>query len=401
MQEPSVHEAEAHCSVLVCAPFDSVWSCVADFDAVGGLLAEDLECCVIDNGMEPRQVGAVRRMVFRLRDGERDDPKGQSRLLREQLDAYFDSPCKRFYTCRLLPYDDCFEGRSPLPCDVEFLISTLSAAPVTDQEKCYVELYSTFGVRCRDDVPAVRQWLDAHFRRHLDCLRGRFAAHVGDTLPSVLVRMSADEALEPYQADLDKVIAVWRASMAAERNMLQQVALLRSELADTQRILGANVSQHQSELKVAEERAAKAEAELSQVRTDVVDAVTSPAPPPDRTVADPPPVYYSGQAEDSPRTASPSPDHSPKRAEIVFGSRASTAGVCITEEQIRQKFEELDVNGNGWLTRDELRAFYTGWDNYGVFETDDTVERLISRYLRDGRVTLPEFSLLMLRLAQR
>eukprot|EP01062_Namystynia_karyoxenos_P003380 TRINITY_DN11208_c0_g1_i1.p1 TRINITY_DN11208_c0_g1~~TRINITY_DN11208_c0_g1_i1.p1 ORF type:complete len:462 (+),score=177.22 TRINITY_DN11208_c0_g1_i1:89-1387(+) len=427
-------EGEAHFSCLAHAPFDRVWGQVARFDAIGELLAEELECCVIENGLEADQVGAIRRQVYRF---DRDRVL-QAPVLRERLDAYFDSPLKRFYTYRLMPPEPPFTGRSPMPCAVSDLAVTLTVSPVTQLDKCYMELYGTFRADSPEQSASLTAWLERHFRAQLGQVCRRFPAHAcEDALPEALVRFSADSRLEQYHPDLEKAIAMWRAAVAAERNMLAKVATLRQDLHDSQRVLEASIAQHRDEMQELSERLAKAEhlRDALQRRLDGAAPPAdgfSPAAPSAGQGAGPPVAgadavdtaeqYYSPQ----PQAEGEAPPHSPPEqqqqdahaGEAVrgddeppagaggdngspFAKRASTVGVCITEQQIRRKFQQLDTNGNGWLSRDELRRFYISNDNYGIFEDDDVVERHLSRYLRDGKVTLPEFSMLMLKLAQR
>ena len=75
----------------------------------------------------------------------------------------------------------------------------------------------------------------------------------------------------------------------------------------------------------------------------------------------------------------------------------------VTDEQLRLKFAELDVEGKGCLARDEFTAFYKGLQGFGIPHTDKEVARVMGKYLAPGggRVTYDEFCLVMLNFAAR
>eukprot|EP01065_Artemidia_motanka_P012308 TRINITY_DN16777_c0_g1_i1.p1 TRINITY_DN16777_c0_g1~~TRINITY_DN16777_c0_g1_i1.p1 ORF type:complete len:503 (+),score=164.32 TRINITY_DN16777_c0_g1_i1:54-1562(+) len=75
----------------------------------------------------------------------------------------------------------------------------------------------------------------------------------------------------------------------------------------------------------------------------------------------------------------------------------------IDEEKMRQEFDKYDLNGNGYLTLNELKLLYRDYESYGVRESDAEVEQLVRGcgMLDDGRVTYEEFCLLLLRIEAR
>eukprot|EP01062_Namystynia_karyoxenos_P071197 TRINITY_DN66602_c0_g1_i1.p1 TRINITY_DN66602_c0_g1~~TRINITY_DN66602_c0_g1_i1.p1 ORF type:complete len:533 (+),score=160.18 TRINITY_DN66602_c0_g1_i1:81-1679(+) len=81
--------------------------------------------------------------------------------------------------------------------------------------------------------------------------------------------------------------------------------------------------------------------------------------------------------------------------------QGDASGVLCDGDSLRQLFKKFDVDGNGWLSRQEVRAIYSAFDNYGV-PTED-VDKLIARYsmFSDDRITFDEFAILMLRISQR
>eukprot|EP00759_Apiculatamorpha_spiralis_P044123 PhF_6_TR41279/c0_g1_i1/m.62422 len=81
----------------------------------------------------------------------------------------------------------------------------------------------------------------------------------------------------------------------------------------------------------------------------------------------------------------------------------NVSGLPITEEQLRRKFQELDVDGNGWLDRDEFKNLYLAFQNFGVYYDEDAVTRIVDKYsmFSDDKITFDEFCVIMLSLAAR
>lgn len=81
----------------------------------------------------------------------------------------------------------------------------------------------------------------------------------------------------------------------------------------------------------------------------------------------------------------------------------NVGGLLVTEDQLKRKFKELDIDGNGFLDRTEFRRAYLAYQSYGVPVT----ERELDSWMRQldvghgDRLFFDEFSVLMLKLAQR
>lgn len=82
---------------------------------------------------------------------------------------------------------------------------------------------------------------------------------------------------------------------------------------------------------------------------------------------------------------------------------ANIGGLLITEQQLQQAFNELDVDGNGWLDKVEFEQLFRTFENFGVQGTEKQIRDIVDKYKQfdDGKVTFPEFSLMMLTVAQR
>eukprot|EP01012_Entosiphon_sulcatum_P022805 TRINITY_DN2778_c0_g1_i1.p1 TRINITY_DN2778_c0_g1~~TRINITY_DN2778_c0_g1_i1.p1 ORF type:complete len:694 (-),score=121.13 TRINITY_DN2778_c0_g1_i1:38-2119(-) len=78
-------------------------------------------------------------------------------------------------------------------------------------------------------------------------------------------------------------------------------------------------------------------------------------------------------------------------------------GLAITEDQLRRKFNQLDVNGNGYLDRNEFKSMFSQLENYGVQYTQRNIDSLINKHAMwsDDKITFEEFCILMLGVAQR
>lgn len=83
----------------------------------------------------------------------------------------------------------------------------------------------------------------------------------------------------------------------------------------------------------------------------------------------------------------------------------STGGlpVGLDEERMREEFARYDVDGNGYLNRNELKALYKEYESFGVRQSDGEVEELVKGMgmLDDGRVSFDEFCLLLLKIEAR
>jgi hypothetical protein len=71
--------------------------------------------------------------------------------------------------------------------------------------------------------------------------------------------------------------------------------------------------------------------------------------------------------------------------------------------KLREEFDRLDVNKDGWLSRGEMREAYCKYDSFGVAESAMEIDALVDSLgiARDGKVTFDEFVLLILKLSRR
>uniref|UniRef100_A0A7S4LL10 EF-hand domain-containing protein n=1 Tax=Eutreptiella gymnastica TaxID=73025 RepID=A0A7S4LL10_9EUGL len=99
------------------------------------------------------------------------------------------------------------------------------------------------------------------------------------------------------------------------------------------------------------------------------------------------------------RTDQPKPSPSVKPL-----SSADVSGVLVTDEDIQREFQKFDVNGNGYISKDEFRALYKSWDHFGMDEAaipalEQTLEEC--QMMGDQKLSYNEFAFLMLKMAQR
>ena len=87
----------------------------------------------------------------------------------------------------------------------------------------------------------------------------------------------------------------------------------------------------------------------------------------------------------------------------LIALETNLGGLPVTEDQLRQKFSELDVEGNGYLDRAEFRRMYLSFQSYGLPVSERELDEVMRRYFAgdEKRLTFDEFSVCMLRLAQR
>eukprot|EP00388_Colpodella_angusta_P044682 GDKK01063689.1.p1 GENE.GDKK01063689.1~~GDKK01063689.1.p1 ORF type:complete len:746 (-),score=73.52 GDKK01063689.1:100-2337(-) len=74
----------------------------------------------------------------------------------------------------------------------------------------------------------------------------------------------------------------------------------------------------------------------------------------------------------------------------------------VTEDHLRKKFEELDVDGLGYLSREEFKRVYLSYQNFGLKPKEEALNAILDKYSMnaDGRVSFDEFCIAMLKLAQ-
>eukprot|EP01012_Entosiphon_sulcatum_P026464 TRINITY_DN31925_c0_g1_i1.p1 TRINITY_DN31925_c0_g1~~TRINITY_DN31925_c0_g1_i1.p1 ORF type:complete len:319 (+),score=87.03 TRINITY_DN31925_c0_g1_i1:82-1038(+) len=85
------------------------------------------------------------------------------------------------------------------------------------------------------------------------------------------------------------------------------------------------------------------------------------------------------------------------------GVKEDMCDSAVDEDSLRAKFDYLDVDGNGWVSKKEFKRFYASFDFAGVAEGDEEIEGILKKYnlLGDDRLSFDEFAILMLKLAQR
>ena len=79
------------------------------------------------------------------------------------------------------------------------------------------------------------------------------------------------------------------------------------------------------------------------------------------------------------------------------------SGVCYTEEQLRDLFDQLDTDHSGFLDKEEFRRYFlTRFDDMGVGDAAKKFDKMLSgcREMDDGMMTFDEFCVVILRLAQ-
>eukprot|EP00759_Apiculatamorpha_spiralis_P035131 PhF_6_TR36075/c0_g1_i1/m.52407 len=85
------------------------------------------------------------------------------------------------------------------------------------------------------------------------------------------------------------------------------------------------------------------------------------------------------------------------------GIRSGVHQFALHDDELREEFRKYDVDGNGFITKDEFRNLYKGMDTLGVPESPKEIEKLLKRYnlLGDDKLSYEEFAILMLKIAKR
>ena len=75
--------------------------------------------------------------------------------------------------------------------------------------------------------------------------------------------------------------------------------------------------------------------------------------------------------------------------------------LLLSEDQLRREFNRLDVNGNGYLDKEEFKGVLQTFEDYGAPLSDRQLEWLISKYSgEDRRLSYEEFCAVFLKIAQ-
>eukprot|EP00759_Apiculatamorpha_spiralis_P001265 PhF_6_TR1043/c0_g1_i1/m.2143 len=75
----------------------------------------------------------------------------------------------------------------------------------------------------------------------------------------------------------------------------------------------------------------------------------------------------------------------------------------FSEEELRRLFDELDPLRNGYVEKSEFRKMYLMLENFGVPQSSESVDDMLSKYNMIGplRLSFDEFAIIMLKVAQR
>eukprot|EP01006_Ploeotia_vitrea_P053890 TRINITY_DN67824_c1_g1_i1.p1 TRINITY_DN67824_c1_g1~~TRINITY_DN67824_c1_g1_i1.p1 ORF type:complete len:602 (-),score=56.94 TRINITY_DN67824_c1_g1_i1:1088-2893(-) len=89
--------------------------------------------------------------------------------------------------------------------------------------------------------------------------------------------------------------------------------------------------------------------------------------------------------------------------DLVLERLATNVGqIPLTDEQLRAVFNQYDVDGNGFLSKREVKQIVKSYESYGVDSgkhINDTIDKM--NMLNDGTICFDEFAIIMLKLAQQ
>eukprot|EP00744_Colponema_vietnamica_P008209 GILI01011734.1.p1 GENE.GILI01011734.1~~GILI01011734.1.p1 ORF type:complete len:521 (+),score=109.54 GILI01011734.1:100-1563(+) len=77
-------------------------------------------------------------------------------------------------------------------------------------------------------------------------------------------------------------------------------------------------------------------------------------------------------------------------------------GLMVSDDQMRREFNRLDVNGDGYLVKDDFKMIYRNLEHFGLGHLSSSdLDIALRPYTADGKITFDEFCIVMLRLAKR
>mmetsp|Transcript_117148 Transcript_117148/g.203983 ORF Transcript_117148/g.203983 Transcript_117148/m.203983 type:complete len:285 (-) Transcript_117148:80-934(-) len=80
------------------------------------------------------------------------------------------------------------------------------------------------------------------------------------------------------------------------------------------------------------------------------------------------------------------------------------SGAFVSDQELLQEFAQLDLNGDGWISKAEFRNMYNRWDHFGM---EDNTAAQLEQTLRglnqfgEDKLSYDEFAILMLRCSKR
>jgi Ca2+-binding EF-hand superfamily protein len=112
-------------------------------------------------------------------------------------------------------------------------------------------------------------------------------------------------------------------------------------------------------------------------------------------------IAYDEEAEDQPYSPPFTYVSRPrKRLDDARSQAIELMGVRPTsdERELRRYFELLDKDNTGALDRDEFKAVFASFEDFGLAPTSRQIDTLFNRYdtRRDGSLDFGEFCLLMI-----
>eukprot|EP00760_Papus_ankaliazontas_P012535 PhM_4_TR1534/c0_g1_i1/m.420 len=85
------------------------------------------------------------------------------------------------------------------------------------------------------------------------------------------------------------------------------------------------------------------------------------------------------------------------------GIRGGVHHLALQDDELREEFRKYDVDGNGFIMKDEFKRLYDNLEKFGLEENPKRLNDMLSRYnlLGDDRLSFEEFAILMLKISQR
>ena len=391
-------------SCVIPVPYIDILSTLDRFDAIEKWGCSIVQSAYIENGLPATEVGAERSVILCASDRV---------ALKERLIAKSEGKKNSQFQYAVLPNDS-----SPFPCHVHNLVITLGVADVTMAgRQTYVSFEATFVCGNDGDLSLISRFLASHlFQPLLQSLTEYSLAKRYDMDPekedifhaqhrvfeSELLKLSVTPGVENVRDAYQSLFVSWIAIARQLRATEGIVTELQQNMEANEHVTEALREMLHGIVSAAHGDEGESNAEEEEPISPSPKALEAARAAAARTHNQNVEYVTEGKSH----LANISSDAADPASEGISDSLARSAlvsGAILTEEQLREAFDDLDEMKRGKLPKKVMRKCWEGTEHFGVKHKPSMFEDWLSHYTKPDRdyIIFEEFALLMLKLAQR